>query len=90
MSPFQPNNYGKPSPTEPPVAKITRINRPPGSSPSLELQVSIGGLDHKVLLPLDALEDRGLSGPAAVEELRGIRAALEALAPLLKNGQEKE
>ncbi len=89
MSPLQPT-YDKPGPAGPPVAKITRINRSPGSRPTLELQVNIGGQDCDIVLPLDALEDRGLSGPAAVEELRAIRAALEDLAHAVKNGQEKE
>ena len=48
-------------------------------SQALELQVNIEGQDHDILLPLDALNDYGLLGPAAVAELRGIRQALQAL-----------
>ncbi len=47
------------------------VNRPPGSKPSLELQVNIWGQDCEVLLPLDALEDYGLLGSAAVEAASG-------------------
>ncbi len=89
MSPFQ-DDYDKPDPAGPPIAKIVRINRPPLSSPNLELQASIGGRDQIVVLPLDALEGHGLSGPVAVEELRAIRSALEELVRAVKNGSGKE
>ena len=61
-----------------PIAKVVGIS-PTRSSPTLELQVNIEGRDHNILLPLDALQDHGVTGPAAVVELRGIRLALEAL-----------
>lgn len=67
-------------PNELPVAEITEINRS-GSSPSLELRVNIGGQDHDVLLPLDALHNYGVSGSEVadviVRELPQIREALE-------------
>ena len=82
----------RPSPSEPPLAKIVKVNRThgrrPESTPSLELQVNIEGRDHDVWLPLGALEENGLSGPAAAEELRGIRAALEELVQILKSDRE--
>ncbi len=87
MNSFQ--TYGNPGPTEPPEAEITQIIEKRGGKRALELQVNIEGQHRTFLLTLDALKGYGLSGPAAVEELRGIRAALEALAPL-KNSQEKE
>ena len=84
----------RPGTSELPQAKIVNINRAQGrrpkSSPSLELQVNIEGRDHAVALSLDALEDHGLSGPAAAEELRGIRAALEELVQVLKSSPETE
>ena len=77
-----------PGPAEPPEARIVNINRAQGrrpkSSPSLELQVNIGDRDHAISLSLDALDSYGLSGPVAVEELRGIRIALEDLVQILK------
>ena len=76
-----------PGSAEPPEAKIVGINRTESSS-YLELQVRIGDRDQSVSLPLDALEDRGLSGPAAAEALRGIQSALEELVRGLKGRQE--
>ena len=71
-----------PAATEPPKAKIVRFNRNQ-STPSLELQVNIEGRDHVFALPLDALQEYDVSGPAAVEELRQIRVTLERLAEKL-------
>lgn len=68
-----------PSAAEMPKAEIVSVNQGNGSSSTLELRVNIEGQDRGVLLPLDALEGHGLSGPAAVEELRRIRVALERL-----------
>ena len=64
-------------PAEPPVAKIVKILDEPGGQRALELQVNIGGQDQRVLLSLGALEDHGLSGPAAVEALRGVAQAVD-------------
>lgn len=66
------------------TAKVVRLSQSGISAPGskvgqtegLELQVNIEGQDHDILLPLDALNDYGLTGPAAVAELRGIREAL--------------
>ena len=60
-------------------SRISATGSKDGKSQALELQVNIEGQDHAVLLALDALNDYGLSGPAAVKELRGIRLALESL-----------
>ena len=82
MNPVQ-TDYKHQGPAEPAKAKIIKVNRNesqrPESTPSLELQVKIEDQDHDVWLSLDALEENGLSGPAAVEELRRIREALEEL-----------
>ncbi len=76
-------NGHRPKPAELPRAKIINYNpASPGSSATLELQVNIEGQDHSILLPVDALNNHGLSGPAAVEELRGIREALDAFATI--------
>ena len=94
MNQFQPTDDGKPKPAEPPEAKITNVIRPKtkvgprGSSPYLELQANIEGRTRTFALTFDALLSHSIAGPVAVEELRGIRVALEALAPLLKNDQE--
>ncbi len=63
-------------PAAPPEAKITGIVATRGNTRALELQVRIAGQDRKFLLALDALEDHGLTGPAAAEELREIRQTL--------------
>ena len=72
-------NGHRPKRTELPKAKITGINRN-RSSVSLALQVKIEDRDHDVLLPIDAIEGYGMTGPAAVEEIRTIRMAIVALA----------
>ena len=75
------NSYGKPDPVEPYVAKIVKLNLHPNNKiPNLELQVKIEGRDRTVSLPLYALQEFGIGGPAAVEELRGLRMALERIA----------
>ena len=84
MTNFQGKGTIHPDPAEPPIAKIVGINRT-GPSPSLELRVKIRDQDHDALLLLDALEDYGLSGPAAVEELRAIRVALVDLVQAVKD-----
>ena len=88
MNPTQ-TSYGSQGPAEPAKAKIIKVNRnegrQPESTPSLELRVKIEDQDHDVLLPLGALEENGLSGPAAVEELRRIRTALEELVLVMKS-----
>ena len=42
--------------------------------------MNIAGRDQTIVLTNDELEGHGLSGPAAVDELRAIRVAVEALA----------
>ncbi len=88
MNPVQ-TDYKHQGPAEPAKAKIIKVNRNesqrPESTPSLELQVKIEDQDHDVWLSLDALEENGLSGPAAVEELRRIREALEELVLVMKS-----
>lgn len=61
-----------------PIATIVGLNRS-GSSPSLELRVNIEDRDHVCVLPLDALRDYEMSGPAAVDALSRIADALGAL-----------
>ncbi len=77
-----------PDPEEPPKAKIMGIDRQPGSTPCLELQVKIGDRDRNVLLELGALEGHGLGGPAAVEVLRSIQSTLEDLVRALERRLE--
>ena len=83
-------DYGPPDPAEPYKPHTIEENRVSGELRALVLRVNIAGRDRNVELTVGALQDHGLSGPAAVEELRGIRVALEDLASLLKNGQGKE
>ena len=83
------NRY--PDPTEPYEATSVEVYR--GSDRSmlgLEIRVNIEGRDRRVLLRLDALANHGLSGPAAGEELRGIREAVESLVMAVKRSLEKE
>ena len=88
MNPVQ-TRYGGQGSAEPAKAKIIKVNRNEGripeSTPSLELRVKIEDQDHDVWLSLDALEEIGLSGPAAVEEIRLIRMALEELVLVMKS-----
>ena len=63
-------------PTEPYKPHTITEDRVGRELRALELLVNIEGLDRRVELSVGALKDHGLSGPAAVEELRGIRAAL--------------
>lgn len=84
-------NGHRPGASEPPIGEATGIVDSRGGTRYLELQVNIGGQPHKVWLSLGALQDQGVSGPAAAEELRGIREALgglreavEALAPFVQ------
>lgn len=65
-----------PGPAELPEAEIIEIAERPGGKQCLVLQASIGGQPRKFVLALDALEGHGLSGPAAVAELRAIRELL--------------
>jgi len=90
-SAFQDSFQQYPDESPIPEAKVLRIIRgSPKESPALELQVKIGGRDRKILLRLDALEEFGLSGPAAVEELRKIRRSLDDLTGgLLKYADRK-
>ncbi|MXY42007.1 MAG: hypothetical protein F4160_05265 [Rhodospirillaceae bacterium] len=90
MNNFQEGGYGKPGPAELPMAEVVRISGSPKGSPTLELRVNIEGRDRRFLLTLSALEGHGLSGPAAVEELRAIRAALEKIAEALTRNPETE
>ena len=88
MNPLQ-TGYESQGPAEPAKAEIIKVNRNESrrteSTPSLELRVKIEGQDHDVWLSLDALEENGLSGLAAVEELRRIRTALEELVLVMKS-----
>ena len=61
-----------------PEAKVVTINQG-GSRPTLELQVSIEGRDHNILLPLDALPSFGGTDQAVATELRKIHEALSNL-----------
>ena len=88
MTPSVQSHYGRPDPAEPPIAEIRKVYRPANRNAALELQVKIEGRDRTILLTLDALEGHGLSGPAAVEELRAIRVALERIADALSQGTE--
>ena len=84
-----PSGRGRPEAAEPPKAIIKNLIRKAGSSPDLELQVNIGGRDYRLVLPHDALRDHGIEGPAAVEELRGIRTAIEGLLKVLRQKDRK-
>ena len=64
--------------SELPIAEIVGITQTESSS-SLELRVNIEGRDHLCALPLDAMEDFGLSGPAAADALSRIADALGQL-----------
>ena len=85
-------NGHRPGSAEPCEAKITNVIRPKtrvgprGSSPYLELQVNIEGRTRTFALMFDALLSHGIGGPAAVEELQAIRAALEELVSVVKLG----
>ena len=80
------SKYDRQGPMEPPVAEIIQVNRPPDKTSILELRVNIEDRDQLVALPLGALEEFGLTGPAAVEELRAIRVALENLVRAVEVG----
>lgn len=54
--------------SEIPVAKIVGLNQS-GSTPSLELRVSIEGQDHDVGLPIGALASFGATDREAVEQI---------------------
>ena len=84
-----PSGRGRPDSAEPLKAKITNLIYKAGSSPYLELQANIGGRDHTISLSLDDLQCHGIGGPAAVEELRGIRTAIEDLAQVLRQTDRK-
>lgn len=73
------NGY-RPKPGEPPEAEIIGVAETRRGKSCLVLQVKIEGRDQELALTFDALQGYGLSGPAAVEELRRIREAVEALA----------
>ena len=80
---------GRPDPDANPTATVVRkIRGSPKGSPALELQVSIVGRNRTFLLLLDELASHGLSGPEAVEELRGIRVAVEKVAEALTRSPE--
>ena len=84
---------GRPEPAEPPMATITggfEVRRGSRGKRVLELQVNIAGRDRAIWLTDDELASYGLSGPAAVDELRGIRAALERIANALERSPETE
>ena len=64
-----------------PVAKVVMLSPPRRKlNATLELQVNIGGQDHNILLPLDAIREYDVGGPAVVAELRQIRESLNAFA----------
>ena len=84
-----PSDRGRPDAADPPKAIFKNLIRKAGSSPDLEIQVSIGGRDYSIVLPHDDLRDHGIGGPAAVEELRGIRTAIEDLAQVLRQTDRK-
>ena len=66
-----------------PKAEIKEISDSGKEPASLVLQVNIEDQDHEVLLEIDAAKDFGMSGPAAVIELRKIRETLERLVKVL-------
>lgn len=80
MTSFDTTRDGRPLAGELPEAEIIDEVDSRGGKRALVLKVKIEGQHRTFLLRLDALEGRGLLGPAAVEELRGIRIAVEALA----------
>ena len=63
-------------------AEIVEIIGQPDGRSHLVLLVNIEGQPRKVLLSLDALQDHGLTGPAAAKELRAIREQLSSIADL--------
>lgn len=68
----------KPKPTKLPRATVINVlEGSQGLSPSLELQVDIGGQDHNILLPLSELRTYGIGDQAVVEELREIRDSVD-------------
>ena len=69
-----------PDPVEPYKPNTIRAVEAPDGRRALELRVNIAGRDRTIVLTNDELEGHGLSGPAAVDELRAIRVAVEALA----------
>ena len=79
MEPLQGKFEINPGSSEPPEAKITGFIGTRDGKRGLELLVNIEGKDRTCVLRLDALEGHGLSGPAAVEELRALREELEEL-----------
>lgn len=74
--PLQASFQVNPDLTEPPQAEIIGEALGRDGKRVLELRVKIEGRDRNIWLALDALEGHGLSGPAAVEELREIRKIL--------------
>lgn len=70
---------GRPDPAESYVPFEIREATGVDGKKCLELLVNIEDRPRSILLTLDALQDHGLSGPAAVEALLGIQAAVESL-----------
>lgn len=67
-----------------PEAKIIELTGT-GSTTSLVLRVNIEGRDHDLRLRLSAIEGYGVTGPAAVAELRAIRKEIGSVADMLMN-----
>ena len=88
MTPSLQGGFGRPDPAEPYKPHTIEEIKVSGEPRALELLVNIEGRDRRILLTTDALLDHGLSGPAAVVELRAIRAALERIADALFQGTE--
>ena len=77
-----------PDPVEPYKPHTIEENRVSGELRALVLRVNIAGRDRNVELTVGALQDHGLSGPAAVEVLRSIQSTLEDLVRALERRPE--
>ena len=72
------------------MAEIIGVVKARDNTPCLELRVNIGDQDQRVLLAVDAIANHGMSGPAAVAELQGIRMALEKISERLEMDAYRE
>ena len=78
-------NGHRPGPSEPYKPDAVKPILGSDGKKALEPKVSIEGRPRGVLLSPDALEDFGLTGPVAVEELRGVRPELSRLRGVLED-----
>ncbi len=89
MNAFQ-SSYDRPGSAKPYEPESIELVTATDGRSHLELQVKIEDRLRSVKLTLDALQDHGLSGPAAAEELRKIRKAAERIAAALERSPETE